>query len=125
MLLDELRVPPRDALVAEAIRQMARDLREYEASRVADMSEVLDRTTEYLANHLGRCPTAAEVAEAGGVSVEEVLDDLEAIAAQPDPRRRTALALRCEGYDRDEIAERLGVGRCAVSRLLRGAMRTP
>ena len=125
MLLHELRVPPRDALVAEAIRQMARDLRVYESSRVADMHEVLDRTMEYLANRLGRCPTAAEVADAGGVSVEEVLDDLEAIAAQPGPRQRRALALRCEGYDRDEIAERLGVGRCAVSRLLRGALRTP
>jgi len=124
MPLDEPRVPQRDGLVAEAIRQMARDLREYESSRVADMHEVLDRTTEYLANHLGRCPTAAEVAEAGGVSVEDVLDDLETIAAQPDPRRRRALALRCEGYDRDEIAERLGVGRCAVSRLLRAALRT-
>jgi len=125
MPLDEPRVPPRDGLVAEAIRQMARDLREYESSRVADMHEVLDRTTEYLANHLGRCPTAAEVAEAGGVSVEDVLDDLETIAAQPDPRQGRALALRCEGYERDEIAERLGVGRCAVSRLLRGALRTP
>ena len=125
MLVHELRVPPRDALVAEAIRQMARDLRDYEASRVADMSEVLDRTTEYLANHLGRCPTAAEVAEAGGVTVEEVLDDLETITAQAEPRQLKALALRCEGYDRDEIAERLGVCRCAVSRLLRGALRTP
>ena len=125
MLVHELRVLPRDALVAEAIRQMARDLRAYEASRVADMSEVLDRTTEYLANHLGRCPTAGEVAEAGGLTVEEVLDDLETIAAHPDPRQRKALALRCEGYDRDEIAERLGVCRCAVSRLLRGALRTP
>jgi len=125
MLLDELRALPRDALVAEAIRQMARDLREYEASRVADMSEVLDRTTEYLANRLGRCPTAAELAEAGGVSVEQVLDDLESVTARSDPRQLRALALRCEGYDRDEIAERLGVPRCAVSRLLRGAMRTP
>jgi len=76
MLQEELQVPSRDALVAAAIRQMARDLRTYEAARTADMAEVLDRTTTYLRNRLGRCPTPAEVAKTGGIDVEDVLDEI-------------------------------------------------
>ena len=76
MLLEEQQVPSRDDLVAAAIRQMARDLREHERSRSADVAEVLDRTTTYLANRLGRCPTPREVAKTGGIGVEDVLDEI-------------------------------------------------
>jgi DNA-directed RNA polymerase specialized sigma subunit len=55
---------------------MARDLRTYEAVRVSDIGEVLDRTTTYLRNRLGRCPTPAEVAKTGGIDVEDVLDEI-------------------------------------------------
>jgi len=64
-----------DGLLAEAIRQMARELREYDAQRRAGMDEVLDRTVQYLFNHLGRWPTAGETAQAAGVRVEDVVDD--------------------------------------------------
>jgi hypothetical protein len=76
MLLEELQVPSRDALVAAAIRQMAHDLRAYEETRAANIGEVLDRTTTYLRNRLGRCPTPAEVADTGGIDVEDVLDEI-------------------------------------------------
>jgi hypothetical protein len=49
-----------------------------------------------------------------------VLDALEACRRFPSPRAGEALALRCGGADRDAIAERLGVCRFEVSRLLRG-----
>ena len=67
-----------DGLLAEAIREMARQLHEYERTRVSDAGEVLDRTTEWLSNRLGRCPTANEAAFAADLSVETVLDVLEA-----------------------------------------------
>jgi hypothetical protein len=76
MLLEEQQVPSRDDLVAAAIRQMARDLRAHERARAADVAEVLDRTTTYLRNRLGRCPTPAEVARTGGLEVEDVLDEI-------------------------------------------------
>jgi hypothetical protein len=64
-----------DGLLAEAIRQMARELREYDVKRTAGIDEVLDRTIQYLFNRFGRWPTAAEAAEAAGVCVEDVVDD--------------------------------------------------
>ena len=67
----------RHGLLAEAIRHMARELHEYERTRVSDAGEVLDRSREWLENRLGRCPTAGEVAFAAGLSVEIVLDVLE------------------------------------------------
>jgi hypothetical protein len=76
MLREQPDVPSRDTLVAAAIRQMAHDLREYEAACRPDPAEVLDRTTTYLRNRLGRCPTPAEVARAGGIDVEDVLDEI-------------------------------------------------
>ena len=76
MLREELQIPSRDTLVAAAIRQMARDLREHERRRSADVAEVLDRTTTYLANRLGRSPTPAEVARNGGIDIEDVLDEI-------------------------------------------------
>jgi DNA-directed RNA polymerase specialized sigma subunit len=82
MLLEEQQVPSRDDLVAAAIRQMARDLRAHERSRAADVAEVLDRTTTYLRNRLGRCPTPNEVARTGGLEIEDVLDEI-------NRRRRT------------------------------------
>lgn len=123
-MLRQLHHPPRDDLVAEAIRQMARELRDYDAERVAGIDKALDRTVAWLSNHLGRCPTAYEVADAAGVSAEEVVEALETASAVAGPRHRQALALRCEGYDRDEIAARMGTCRCGVSRLLRGALRS-
>jgi len=68
----------RHGLLAEAIRQMARELHEYERRRVSHADETLARTTEWLENRLGRCPTAREAAFAAGMSVEAVLDVLEA-----------------------------------------------
>ena len=82
MLLESLQVPSRDDLVAAAIRQMARDLRAYERSQAADAAEVMDRTTTYLRNRLGRCPTPNEVARTGGLEIEDVLDEI-------NRRRRT------------------------------------
>ena len=76
MLRDDLQVPPRDTLVAAAIRQMARDLRAHDAACRPDPAEVLDRTTTYLRNRLGRCPTPAEVARTAGIDVEDVLDEI-------------------------------------------------
>ena len=76
MLREELQVPSRDTLVAAAIRQMARDLRDHEERRAADVGEVLDRTTTYLRNRLGRCPTPREVAGSGGIDVEDVLEEI-------------------------------------------------
>ena len=67
----------RHGLVAEAIRQMAHELHEYDRVRAAGAGEVLDRSREWLENRLGRCPTAGEVAFAAGLSVEIVLDVLE------------------------------------------------
>ena len=72
-MLEQLHHPPRDGLVAEAIRQMARELRDYDADRVSGIDETLDRTITWLANHLGRCPTAREVAAAAGLTTEEVV----------------------------------------------------
>ncbi len=76
MLREQLEIPARDSLAAEAIRQMARDLRSYEAERAANVGEVLDRTTTYLRNHLGRTPTPAEVARAGGLDIEDIIDEI-------------------------------------------------
>ncbi len=87
-----------------------------------DMVEVVDRTVECLANRLGRCPTVAEIAEAAGLELDEVLVAFEASRPLAAMHARTALYLRCaEGLERDEIAERMGVGRAEVSRLLRAA----
>ena len=76
MLLEEQQVPSRDDLVAAAIRQMARDLRAHERARAADIPEIIDRTTTYLRNRLGRSPTPNEVARNGGIDVEDVLDEI-------------------------------------------------
>jgi hypothetical protein len=69
-----LDIPARDTLVAAAIRQMARDLRAYEARHAGDVGELVDRTTRDLRGRLGRAPTPAEVARTGGLDVEDVLD---------------------------------------------------
>ena len=96
MLLEQLQVPSRDDLVAAAIRQMARDLRAYERSQAADVAEVLDRTTTYLRNRLGRCPTPDEVARSGGIGVEDVLDEISrrrrGVPRAPAPRAPRASA---------------------------------
>jgi transcriptional regulator with XRE-family HTH domain len=83
-----------------------------------DVDEVVDRSVEALANRLGRCPTVDEVAEAAGITAHDVLESLD--SARPRMLARTALYLRCvEGLDRAAIAERMGVRRAEVSRLLR------
>ncbi len=76
MLREELQVPSRETLVAAALRQMARDLRAHDAACRPNPAEVLDRTTTYLRNRLGRCPTPAEVARSAGIDVEDVLDEI-------------------------------------------------
>ena len=86
-----------DGLLAEAIRHMAHELHEYERTRVSDADEVLERTTEWLTNRLGRCPTATEAAFAAGISVEAVLDVLEArrqATTVPERARRARRAGR-------------------------------
>jgi DNA-directed RNA polymerase specialized sigma subunit len=130
LLLSTLPPRPHGGVVAEAIRQMARDLRAYDQARVGDVDEALDRTVEWLANRLGRCPTAAEAARAAGLDVEDVLDTLEAARGRvatdrPGALEREALVLRCrESLDRAAAAERLGTCRFEVSRLLRNALPT-
>jgi hypothetical protein len=37
---------------------------------------VIERTTVWLRNRLGRSPTPAEVARTGGIDVEDVLDEI-------------------------------------------------
>jgi hypothetical protein len=69
-------VPARDSLVAAAIRQMAHDLRVHEAARRPAAAAVLDRTAPIMRRRLGRTPTPAELARAGGIEVEDVLDEL-------------------------------------------------
>jgi DNA-directed RNA polymerase specialized sigma subunit len=71
-----LEIPARDSLVAAAIRQMARDLRRHEAARKPPAALVLARATPVLRRRLGRTPTPAEIARAGGIDVEDVLDEL-------------------------------------------------
>lgn len=71
-----LRIPSRDSLVAAAIRQMARDLSAHEASTRPSAARVLDRAAPRLRSRLGRSPTPREVAMAGGIDVEDVLDEL-------------------------------------------------
>ena len=79
-----LQIPARDSLVAAAIRQMARDLRAHEAARGPAAAEVLDRTAPVLRRRLGRTPTPEELARAGGIEVEDVLDEL--CRRRRDPR---------------------------------------
>lgn len=72
-----LRPPARDTLVAAAIRQMARDLQVHEDGRRSAAGAKLDRAEIALRRRLGRSPTAAELARAGGIDVEDVLDELD------------------------------------------------
>jgi DNA-directed RNA polymerase specialized sigma subunit len=72
-----LRPPARDTLVAAAIRQMAHDLRVHEDGRRSAAGAKLDRTEIALRRRLGRSPTAQELARAGGIDVEDVLDELD------------------------------------------------
>jgi DNA-directed RNA polymerase specialized sigma subunit len=69
--------PARDTLVAAAIRQMAHDLRVHETRRRSAAGAKLDRTEIGLRRRLGRSPTAQELARAGGIDVEDVLDELD------------------------------------------------
>jgi DNA-directed RNA polymerase specialized sigma subunit len=71
-----LDIPARDSLVGAAIRQMARDLRHHEAAGKPSPALVLARATPVLRRRLGRTPTPAEIARAGGIDVEDVLDEL-------------------------------------------------
>jgi DNA-directed RNA polymerase specialized sigma subunit len=87
VLREELQIPSRDTLVAAAIRQMARDLRAHEAARRPAAARVLDRTAPRLRSRLGRSPTPREIAAAGGIDVEDVLDEL---ARRRRSRRATA-----------------------------------
>jgi hypothetical protein len=74
VLISSLQPEPRQGIVAEAIRQMARDLREYERERLGDIDEAVERTVVWLTNRLGRYPTANEAADAAGLDVEDVLE---------------------------------------------------
>jgi hypothetical protein len=75
VLREELQIPSRDTLVAAAIRQMARDLNAHEAATRPAAARALDRATPRLRSRLGRSPTPREVALAGGIDVEDVLDE--------------------------------------------------
>ena len=87
-MLMYLHHPSGGDLVAEAIRQMARELRDYDADRMAGIEETLDGTIASLANRLGRWPTAREVAAVVGVTMEEVVDARMRPAAAPELRFR-------------------------------------
>ena len=74
---------------------------------VRDNLTAVDRTSERLSAELGRSPSAAEVADATGLSVEQVLE-----------ARQASLAYRCESIDRPvpgedddgmTVGDRLGV----------------
>ena len=71
-----LGIPARDSLVGAALRQMARDLQIHEAAGKPPAALVLARATPVLRRRLGRTPTPAEIARAGGIDVEDVLDEL-------------------------------------------------
>ena len=79
-----LDIPARDSLVAAAIRQMARDLQTHEAARRPAAALVIARGVPVLRRRLGRTPTPAEIARAGGIEVEDVLDEL--TRRRRDPR---------------------------------------
>jgi DNA-directed RNA polymerase specialized sigma subunit len=66
--------PAREGIVPTAIREMARDLREYERARLGDVEARVDRTVVGLTRSLGRYPTAAEAATVAGLDVEDVLE---------------------------------------------------
>ena len=76
MLREELQIPSRDTLVAAALRQMARDLNAHEAATRPSAGRAIDRTAPRLRSRLGRSPTPREIALAGGIDVEDVLDEL-------------------------------------------------
>ena len=65
----------RNALVEQAIRQMARELHAYDQERRAAASKTLDSTVAWLELRLGHSPTPATVAAAAGISVEDLLDE--------------------------------------------------
>ena len=83
-----LEIPARDSLVGAAIREMARDLRRHEEAAKPSAALVLARATPVLRRRLGRTPTPAELARAGGISVEDVLDEL--TRRRRDPRASRA-----------------------------------
>ena len=72
MLIESLH--PRDGVVAAAIRQMARDLRDYERERLGDVDTVVEHAVMRLTTSLGRHPTASEAAATAGLDVEDVLE---------------------------------------------------
>jgi hypothetical protein len=74
VLTNTLHAQPRNGIVAEAIRQMARDLREYERERLGDIDVAVERTVVRLTTARGRHPTAAETAASAGIDVEDVLE---------------------------------------------------
>jgi RNA polymerase sigma-B factor len=61
---------------------------------VRDAATAVDRVTERLSGELGRSPSAAEVAEATGLGVEQVME-----------ARHASLAYRCESIDRPAPGE--------------------
>ena len=69
-----LSAKPRGGIEAEAIRQMARDLWEYERARIGDVDQRVDRAVTRLTGRLGRHPTADETAAFAGIEVEHVLE---------------------------------------------------
>ena len=64
----------RNEVVESAIREMARDLRDYDEQRLAAAAETLEATIGWLEAQLGHSPTAATVAAAAGIAIEELLD---------------------------------------------------
>jgi hypothetical protein len=64
----------REGIVPAAIRQMARDLRDYEQERLGDIDAAVDRTVTQLTRSLGRYPTVGETALAAGLDAETVLE---------------------------------------------------
>jgi DNA-directed RNA polymerase specialized sigma subunit len=61
-------------VVESAIREMARELRAFDEQRLAAAAEMLEATIGWLEAELGHSPTAATVAAAVGIGIEELLD---------------------------------------------------
>ena len=78
----------RNELVEEAVRQMAIALADHERERLATAATTIEPITAWLEAQLGHTPTAATVAAAAGLDVEDVVE----LRLAPKPVRLAAAA---------------------------------
>jgi DNA-directed RNA polymerase specialized sigma subunit len=74
VLISSLQPHAREGIVPTAIREMARELREYERGRLGDVEATVDRAVAQLTRSLGRHPTARETAAFAHLEVEDVVE---------------------------------------------------